>query len=165
MVKSYFRHFSSIIDSDVVIGEGTKIWYFCHIIKGTAIGKNCNIGQNVKIGPDVKIGYGCKIQNDVSIYKGVTLSDNVFVGPSVVFTNVINPRAFINRMHEVKKTYVGFGASIGANATIICGVILGEYCVVGAGAVVTKDVPPFDIVVGNPAKKIGKVNTEGERIK
>ena len=151
----YFVHPSSVIDGNAEIGEGTKIWHFCHILKGSRIGKNCIIGQNVMIGPDVEIGDRCKIQNNVSVYKGVTLEDEVFVGPSAVFTNVYNPRAFIERKHEFKPTLVKKGATIGANATIVCGVTIGKYAMVGAGAVVKKDVPDYAIVVGVPARQIG----------
>ncbi|MCS7201940.1 MAG: N-acetyltransferase, partial [Dictyoglomus sp.] len=153
--KKYFVHESSYVDEPVEIGEGTKIWHFCHILPYTTIGKNCVIGQNVMIGPRVKIGNNVKIQNNVSIYEGVELEDDVFCGPSCVFTNVINPRAFIERKSEFKKTIVKKGATIGANATIICGVTIGEYAFVGAGAVVTKDVPPYALVVGVPARQVG----------
>jgi len=148
----YFTHPSSFIDEDVKIGEGTQIWHFSHILKGSSIGKNCKIGQNVVIGPHVSIGNGCKIQNNVSIYEGITLEDNVFCGPSCVFTNVFNPRSEIPRMSELKPTLVKKGATIGANATIVCGNTLGRYCFIGAGAVVTKDVPDYALVYGNPAK-------------
>lgn len=151
----FFVHESAYIDEDVEIGSGTKIWHFSHILKGSRIGKNCVIGQNVMIGPDVRIGNGCKIQNNVSIYKGVTLEDEVFCGPSAVFTNVYNPRAFIERKSEFLPTVVKRGATIGANATIVCGVTIGEYAMVGAGAVVKKDVAPHAIVVGVPAKQKG----------
>ncbi len=153
--KKYFVHDSSYIDEEVEIGENTKIWHFCHILKGTKIGENCVIGQNVMIGPDVKIGNRCKIQNNVSIYKGVTLEDDVFCGPSCVFTNVYNPRAFIERKHEFKPTLVKKGATIGANATIICGVTIGRYAVIGAGAVVRSDVPDYAVMAGVPARQIG----------
>ena len=153
--KKYFVHESCYIDENVEIGEGTKIWHFTHILKNTKIGKNCIIGQNVCIGPDVKIGERCKIQNNVSIYKGVTLEDEVFCGPSCVFTNVYNPRAFIERKHEFKETLVKKGATIGANATIVCGVTIGSYAMVGAGAVVKKDVPDYAVVAGVPARQIG----------
>lgn len=152
---NYFLHESSYIDRNVCIGEGTKIWHFSHILENTIIGKNCIIGQNVAIGPDVKIGNNCKIQNNVSIYKGVTLEDDVFCGPSCVFTNVYNPRAFIERKHEFMKTLVKKGATIGANATILCGITIGEYAMIGAGAVVRQDVPAYAIVAGVPAKQIG----------
>ena len=156
-MSKYFVHESSYIDENVEIGDGTKIWHFCHILKNTQIGKSCIIGQNCMIGPDVKIGNNCKIQNNVSVYKGVTLEDNVFIGPSAVFTNVLTPRAFIERKHKFKSTFVKKGATIGANATIVCGITIGEYALIGAGAVVTKDVPPYSLVLGNPAKKVGWV--------
>jgi len=156
-------HESSYIE-DSEIGEGTKVWHFCHIYN-SIIGKKCSIGQNVVIGPDVLIGDKCKIQNNVSIYKGVTLKRCVFCGPSVVFTNVYNPRAFVVRMDEIKSTLVKEGATLGANCTIICGVTIGEYAFVGAGSVVTKDVPDYALVVGNPARIVGKVTMNGEIIK
>ena len=156
-MKKYFVHESSYIDENVEIGEGTKIWHFCHVLKNTKIGKNCIIGQNCMIGPDVKIGNRCKIQNNVSVYKGVILEDEVFIGPSAVFTNVLTPRAFIERKNEFKTTLVKKGATIGANATIVCGITIGEYALIGAGAVVTKDVPPYALVLGNPAKRVGWV--------
>lgn len=157
----YFVHPSSYIDDNVVIGEGTKIWHFCHIMPNTKIGKNCVIGQNCVIGPNVTIGDNCKIQNNVSIYEGVILHDKVFVGPSVVFTNVINPRAFINKKDEFRITLVREGATIGANATIICGNTIGEYAMVGAGSVVTKDVLDYWAVVGNPAEHLKYVDKNG----
>jgi len=155
--SNYFMHSSSYVDNNVIIGEGTKIWHFSHILENTTIGKNCIIGQNVAIGPDVTIGNNCKIQNNVSIFKGVTIDDDVFCGPSCVFTNVYNPRAFIERKHEFRKTIVKKGATIGANATIICGITIGEYAMIGAGAVVREDVLPYALVVGVPAKQIGWV--------
>lgn len=154
-LKSYFVHESAYIDEGVEIGEGTKIWYFSHLLKGSKIGKNCIIGQNVMIGPKVEIGDRCKIQNNVSVYEGVKLEDEVFCGPSCVFTNVYNPRAFIERKHEFKQTLIKKGATIGANATIVCGTTIGMYALVGAGAVVKKEVPAYAIVVGVPAKQIG----------
>jgi len=156
-VKDYFVHESSFVDDNVIIGKGTKIWHFCHILKNTRIGENCVLGQNVMAGPDVIIGHNCKIQNNVSIYKGVTLEDDVFCGPSCVFTNVINPRAFIERKDEFKQTLVKKGATIGANATIVCGNTIGKYALVGAGAVVTHNVPDYALVVGVPAKQLGWV--------
>ena len=153
--KPYFAHESAIIDDNTEIGEGTKIWHFSHILKNTHVGKNCNIGQNVVAGPDVVIGNGCKIQNNVSVYKAVTLEDDVFCGPSCVFTNVYNPRAFIERKNEYLPTLVKKGASIGANATVVCGNTIGEYALIGAGAVVKKDIPPHAVVAGVPAKIIG----------
>lgn len=157
-------HVSSYVDEGAIIGKGTKIWHFCHVLPGTFIGENCSIGQNVMIGPRVKIGNGCKIQNNVSLYDGVELADDVFCGPSCVFTNVNNPRANVSRKDEFRTTPIGRGASIGANATIVCGHKLGEYCFVGAGAVVTKDVPAFAMVVGNPARRIGWVSRQGEKL-
>jgi len=156
-MRKYFVHESSYIDENVEIGEGTKIWHFCHILKNTKIGKNCIIGQNCMIGPEVSIGDRCKLQNNVSVYKGVILEDEVFIGPSAVFTNVLTPRAFIERKNEFKTTLVKKGATIGANATIVCGITIGEYALIGAGAVVTKDVSPYALVLGNPAKKVGWV--------
>jgi predicted dehydrogenase/acetyltransferase-like isoleucine patch superfamily enzyme len=150
-------HSSAMVDDNVSIGDNTKIWHFSHIISGSTIGENCNIGQNVVIGPDVSIGNKCKIQNNVSVYKGVTLEDEVFCGPSMVFTNVFNPRAAIRRMNEIRTTLVKKGASIGANATIVCGVTIGQHAFIGAGAVVTKDVKDHALVVGNPAHQIGWV--------
>lgn len=157
MGQDYFVHSSAFVDEGVEIGIGTKIWHFSHVLKGTRIGKQCVLGQNVMAGPDVQIGDHCKIQNNISIYKGVTLEDEVFCGPSCVFTNVIIPRAFIERKDEFRNTLVKRGATIGANATIICGVTIGRYALVGAGAVVTKDVPDYALVVGVPAKHIGWV--------
>lgn len=162
--KRYFVHESSFVDKGSDIGEGTKIWYFSHICSNTIIGKNCNIGQNVYIDKYVQIGNNVKIQNNVSLYNGVSICDDVFLGPSCVFTNVINPRSFIERKNEFKKTVVNKGASIGANATIVCGNIIGEYAFVGSGAVVTKDVPNYALVVGNPAKIIGYVCKCGNRL-
>jgi UDP-2-acetamido-3-amino-2,3-dideoxy-glucuronate N-acetyltransferase len=151
----YFVHESSYIDDGVEVGAGTKIWHFSHILSGSRIGENCNIGQNVVIGPEVTIGNGCKIQNNVSVYKGVTLEDEVFCGPSMVFTNVYNPRSAIRRMDELRPTLVKEGASIGANATVLCGITIGRYAFIGAGAVVLKDVPDYALVVGNPGKRKG----------
>jgi UDP-2-acetamido-3-amino-2,3-dideoxy-glucuronate N-acetyltransferase len=165
MEKKFFVHESSYIDENVEIGEGSKIWHFSHILKNSKIGDTCVIGQNVVIGPDVIIGNNCKIQNNVSIYKGVTLEDDVFCGPSCVFTNVYNPRAFVERKHEFRKTLVKCGASIGANATIICGVTVGSYALVAAGAVVRMDVLPYAIVAGVPAKQIGWVCKCGVTLK
>jgi UDP-2-acetamido-3-amino-2,3-dideoxy-glucuronate N-acetyltransferase len=163
-MKEYFVHESSYIDEPCEIGAGTKIWHFSHIMSGCRIGLNCNIGQNVVISPEVVIGNNVKIQNNVSIYTGVICEDDVFIGPSVVFTNVINPRSHINRKHEYRKTTVKKGASIGANATIVCGHDIGRYAFIGAGAVVTKDVPDFALVVGNPAKQVGWVCKCGAKL-
>lgn len=162
MASSYFSHPTALIDDGCEIGAGTKIWHFSHIISGSFIGERCSLGQNVVVGPDVSIGADCKIQNNVSVYKGVTLEDGVFCGPSMVFTNVRHPRAFISRAEEFEPTLVKEGASIGANATIVMGVTLGEYSFVAAGAVVTKDVPSFALVAGVPAKQIGWVSHAGE---
>jgi len=156
MAKPYV-HESSHVEPDVTIGEDTKIWYFCHVRRGARIGANCNIGQNVFVDYDVTIGNRVKIQNNVSVYHGVTIEDEVFVGPSAVFTNVINPRAFIERKEEILKTPVRRGATIGANATIVCGYEIGQYALIGAGAVVTRDVPPYALIVGSPAKRKGWV--------
>ncbi|MCK6650211.1 MAG: N-acetyltransferase, partial [Bacteroidia bacterium] len=146
------------------IGKGTKIWHFSHIMPNCTLGENCNIGQNVVISPDVMLGRNVKIQNNVSVYTGVTCDDDVFLGPSMVFTNVINPRSAINRNNEYAKTHVGKGASIGANATIVCGHDIGEYAFIGAGAVVTKNVPPYSLWVGNPAKQMGWISEYGHRL-
>lgn len=163
--KKYLIHESSYIDEPCEIGEGTKIWHFSHIMKNSTIGKNCNIGQNVVISPNVTIGNNVKIQNNVSVYTGVICEDDVFLGPSCVFTNVINPRSFIERKEEYKTTIIKKGASIGANATIVCGHNIGRYAFIGAGAVVTKDIPDYALVVGNPGKIIGYVCECGNRLK
>lgn len=162
---AYFKHESSYVDDGAEIGEGTKIWHFCHIMSGAKIGSNCSLGQNVNVGGKAVIGKGVKIQNNVSIYDRVEIEDDVFCGPSMVFTNVINPRAFVERKTEYKKTVLKKGCSIGANATIVCGVTIGEYALVGAGSVVTKDVPPYSLVYGNPARVHGKVDKEGNILK
>jgi len=162
--RDYFVHESSYIDEQVTIGQGTKIWHFSHILGGSNIGKNCKIGQNVVIGPDAIIGNNVKIQNNVSIYKGVTLEDDVFCGPSCVFTNVINPRSEIIRMDELKETHIQKGATIGANATIVCGYTIGKYAFIGAGAVVTSDVPAYGLVLGVPGKLIGYMCSCGQRL-
>ncbi|MDR2385447.1 MAG: N-acetyltransferase [Tannerella sp.] len=162
--KNFFAHETAAIDEGCEIGANTKIWHFSHLMRGCKIGENCNIGQNVVVSPDVILGNGVKVQNNVSIYTGVTCEDDVFLGPSCVFTNVINPRSFISRRDGFRPTKVCRGASIGANATIICGCTIGEYAMIGAGAVVTKDVPPFALVVGNPARRTGWVNKEGEKV-
>ena len=163
MEKNYLVHESSYVDEGAQIGEGTKIWHFTHIMSGAKVGKKCSIGQNVNIGGKAIIGNGVKIQNNVSLYDDVVIEDVVFCGPSCVFTNVINPRAFIERKHEYKQTLIKKGASIGANATIVCGVTIGEYALIGAGSVVTKDVPPYALVYGNPARMHGTVNEAGEK--
>ncbi len=162
--QSYFAHPSAIIDDGCQIGEGTKIWHFSHIMPDSKIGEKCNIGQNVVISPNVILGNNVKVQNNVSIYTGVMCEDDVFLGPSMVFTNVINPRSFINRKAEYAKTHVGKGATIGANATIVCGHDIGAYAFIGAGAVVTKDIPSYALYVGNPAKQIGWVSEYGHRL-
>ena len=160
----YFNHESAIIDSNCTIGKGTKIWHFTHIMSNSTIGENCNIGQNVVVSPGVILGNNVKIQNNVSLYTGVIIEDDVFLGPSCVFTNVINPRSAINRRDQYLKTKVGKGASIGANATIVCGHDIGDYAFIGAGAVVTKTVPAYALVVGNPAKQIGWISEYGHRL-
>ncbi len=162
--KKFFIHESSYIDDNVGIGEGTKIWHFCHILSHSKIGRNCRIGQNAVIGPEVIIGNNVKIQNNVSVYKGVTLEDDVFCGPSCVFTNIYNPRSAIPRMSELRETVVGKGATIGANATIVCGNNIGRHAFVGAGAVVTKEVPDYALVYGNPARIMGWICECGNRI-
>jgi predicted dehydrogenase/carbonic anhydrase/acetyltransferase-like protein (isoleucine patch superfamily) len=164
VAKNCFIHESAYLDAGVEIGESTKIWHFSHILSGSRIGKNCNIGQNVVVGPDVAIGNGCKIQNNVSIYKGVTLEDHVFCGPSMVFTNIYNPRSEIPRMNEVRRTLVKRGVTIGANATIVCGTTIGRYAFIGAGAVVIRDIPDYALVAGNPARQIGWACRCGERL-
>ena len=153
--RPYFVHESSYVDEPCQIGEGTKIWHFCHVMKDSVIGPSCNIGQNVVVSPGVRIGRGCKIQNNVSLYTGVILEDFVFCGPSMVFTNVVNPRSEVVRKDEYKTTLVKRGASIGANATVVCGITIGQYAFIGAGAVVTRDVPDFALVIGNPARRSG----------
>ncbi len=162
--KNYFVHESSYVDEPSTIGDGSKIWHFSHILKGVTIGRKCNIGQNVVIGPNVKIGDNCKIQNNVSVYEGVELEDSVFCGPSMVFTNVFNPRSEVVRKDEYRKTLVKKGASIGANATVICGSTIGEYAFIGAGSVVTRDVPAYALVMGNPARRTGWMCRCGEKL-
>jgi len=159
-----FVHASSFVDEGASVGAGTKIWHFCHVMPGAVIGERCNLGQNVVVMNGVHIGNNVKIQNNVSIYEGVELEDDVFCGPSMVFTNVLNPRSHVSRKDEYRKTLVRRGASIGANATIVCGVALGEYCFVGAGAVVTKDVAPFAVVAGVPARRTGWMCQCGESL-
>lgn len=163
--QKYFKHETAIIDEGCAIGEGTKIWHFSHIMPKCIIGKNCNIGQNVVVSPEVVLGNNVKVQNNVSIYSGVICEDDVFLGPSLVFTNVINPRSAINRRGEYAKTVVKKGATLGANATIVCGHNIGEYAFIGAGAVVTKTIPAYALVVGNPAKQIGWMSEFGHRLK
>lgn len=164
MENKYFVHPTAVVDEGCEIGEGVKIWHFSHIMSGCTIGNQCNIGQNVVISPEVVLGKNVKIQNNVSIYTGVTCGDDVFLGPSCVFTNVTNPRSGVNRRGQYDKTHVGKGASIGANATIVCGHDIGEYAFIGAGAVVTKNVPDFALLVGNPAKQIGWMSEYGHRL-
>ena len=159
-----FIHNTAIVDDEVIIGKNVSIWHFSHVLHGSSIGDNCTLGQNVMIGPKVKIGNGCKIQNNVSIYEGIELGKDVFCGPSCVFTNVINPRAFINRKSEFKKTIVNDGATLGANCTIVCGVKIGKFALIGAGAVVTKDVDDYALYVGVPAKQVGWVSRSGIRL-
>jgi len=161
---AFFAHPSAVIDAPCTIGAGTKIWHFCHVSAGAVIGRDCSFGQNCFVAPRVRIGNGCKIQNNVSIYEGVELEDGVFCGPSMVFTNVMNPRSEVNRKNEYRPTRVRRGATIGANATIVCGVTLGQYCFIGAGAVVTADVPDFALVVGVPGEVKGWMSKHGERL-
>jgi len=164
MKTNYFAHPTAVIDSDCQIGEGTKIWHFSHLMTGCVLGKNCNIGQNVVISPRVILGNSVKVQNNVSVYTGVTCDDEVFLGPSCVFTNVLNPRSGIDRREAFVRTHVGKGATIGANATIVCGHDIGMYAFIGAGAVVTKNVPPYALLVGNPARQTGWMSEFGHRL-
>jgi UDP-2-acetamido-3-amino-2,3-dideoxy-glucuronate N-acetyltransferase len=157
-------HESSYVDEDVSIGEGSRIWHFVHVLPGSKIGRNVIVGQNVMIGPKVSVGDGCKIQNNVALYDGVELEANVFCGPSCVFTNVTNPRAAVSRKNEFRKTIVREGATIGANATILCGITIGSYAFIGAGAVVTRDVPAYALMVGNPARRTGWMSQAGEKL-
>jgi UDP-2-acetamido-3-amino-2,3-dideoxy-glucuronate N-acetyltransferase len=161
---SYFAHETAVIDQPCIIGDETKIWHFSHIMQHCVIGEHCNIGQNVVVSPEVTLGRNVKVQNNVSIYSGVICDDDVFLGPSMVFTNVINPRSAVNRKAEYKNTFVRRGVSIGANATIVCGISIGEYAMIGAGAVVTKDVRPYALVVGNPARQVGWVSAYGMKL-
>lgn len=163
-MSQYFKHETAVVDEGAQIGEGSKVWHFCHIMPGAIINADCNLGQNVFIANGVTIGKGSKIQNNVSLYEGVTTEEEVFIGPSAVFTNVINPRSGVVRKSEYKPTLLKKGATVGANATIVCGVTLGQYSFVGAGTVVTKDVPDFALVVGNPSKQIGWISAYGERL-
>jgi len=163
-MESYIAHKTAVIDDGCFIGEGTQIWHFSHLMTGCTVGKNCNIGQNVVISPGVVLGDGVKVQNNVSIYTGVTCEDDVFLGPSCVFTNVINPRSAVSRKHEFKSTKVCKGASIGANATIVCGHTIGAYAMIGAGAVVIKEVAPYALVVGNPSHQVGWVSEYGHHL-
>ena len=161
---SYFAHETAVIDKGCTIGEGTKIWHFSHIMPNCTIGKKCNIGQNVVVSPDVILGSNVKVQNNVSIYTGVVCEDDVFLGPSMVFTNVINPRSAVNRRDEYMKTTVKRGATIGANATVVCGNDIGEYALIGAGAVITKTILPYALIVGNPGRQVGWVSEYGHRL-
>jgi UDP-2-acetamido-3-amino-2,3-dideoxy-glucuronate N-acetyltransferase len=160
----YFAHSTAIIDDGCLIGEGTKIWHFSHIMPGAVIGKNCNLGQNVVVSPKVVLGNNVRVQNNVSIYEGVICEDDVFLGPSMVLTNVINPRSAVSRKTEYKTTLIKKGASIGANATIVCGNIIGEYAFIGAGTVITKDVPPYALMVGNPGRQTGWMSEHGHKL-
>ncbi len=164
MKKEYFAHETAVIDEGCKIGKGTKIWHFSHIMSDCELGENCNIGQNVVVSPQVKLGKNVKVQNNVSIYTGVICEDDVFLGPSMVFTNVINPRSNVNRRGQYTKTIVKHGASIGANATIVCGHDIGRFAFIGAGAVVTKEVPDYALVVGNPARHVGWMSEYGHRL-
>ncbi len=164
MEREYFAHETAVIDEGTKIGKGTKIWHFSHIMTGSEIGENCNIGQNVVISPGVKLGKNVKVQNNVSIYTGVVCEDDVFLGPSMVFTNIVNPRSAIIRKDSYVSTLVEKGASIGANSTIVCGNRIGKYCFIGAGAVVTRDVKPFALVVGNPARQTGWMSEYGHKL-
>ena len=163
-MENVFIHPSACVDDGAIIGPGTKIWHFTHVMSGANVGPDCNIGQNVFIASGVTLGRGCKVQNNVSLYDGVTCEDDVFLGPSMVFTNVINPRAHVSRKDEYRPTVIRRGASVGANATIVCGHTLGEYCMIGAGAVVTTDVPPYALMVGVPARQVGTVNEHGDKV-
>lgn len=162
---NYYVHPSSVIDEGCRIGDGTRIWHFCHVMNGAVIGNDCSLGQNVMVAPNVVLGNNVKVQNNVSIYEGVTCEDDVFLGPSVVLTNVINPRSAISRKNEYKKTLIKRGASIGANASIICGNTIGEFAFIGAGAVVTKDVPAYALVTGNPGIQTGWMSEYGQKLK
>ena len=163
-MSDFFAHATAVVDQGAKIGSGTRIWHFCHVMSDVEIGQNCILGQNVFVGNQVRIGSGVKIQNNVSVYTGVTLEDDVFLGPSMVFTNVINPRSYIERKDEMQPTIVRRGATIGANATIVCGIELGSYCFIGAGAVVTRSVPDFALVTGNPARPGGWVSAAGVKL-
>ncbi len=164
MAKEFYAHDTAVIDEGCTIGKGTKIWHFSHIMKGCTIGENCNIGQNVVVSPHVKLGKNVKVQNNVSIYTGVTCEDDVFLGPSMVFTNIINPRSAVIRKDQYASTVVEKGATIGANSTIVCGNRIGRYSFIGAGAVVTKDVKPYALVVGNPARQTGWMSEYGHKL-
>ncbi|MCS6991183.1 MAG: N-acetyltransferase [Chitinophagales bacterium] len=163
-MADYFVHETAIIDPGCIIGSGCRIWHFCHLMSGCELGKNCTLGQNVMVAPNVRLGNNVKVQNNVSLYTGVICEDDVFLGPSMVFTNVLNPRSAINRRNEFRRTLVKRGATIGANATIICGITIGEYAFIGAGAVVTRDVKPYALVVGNPARQVGWMSEYGHKL-
>jgi len=163
-MDNIFIHETAIVDAGATIGSGTKIWHFCHVMATAVIGENCILGQNVFVGSNVRLGNCVKVQNNVSLYSGVECEDDVFLGPSMVFTNVFNPRSAVNRKEEFRKTVVRKGATIGANATIVCGTTLGRYCFVGAGAVVTRDVPDYALVIGNPARQTGWMSEAGEKL-
>lgn len=163
-MSKFFAHESSYIDENVIIGDDTKIWHFSHVLSGSEIGERCSFGQNCVVGPNVKLGNGIKVQNNISIYEGIEIEDDVFLGPSMVFTNVINPRAFIVRKQEFKKTLLKKGSTVGANATIVCGVTIGEYAMIGSGSVVNKDVKPYALMVGVPVKQIGWVSKAGNTL-
>jgi UDP-2-acetamido-3-amino-2,3-dideoxy-glucuronate N-acetyltransferase len=165
MFMNYYAHPSSIVDDNCVIGEGTKIWHFSHIMSGSVIGSNCNLGQNVVVSPNVVLGNNVRVQNNVSIYEGVICQDDVFLGPSVVLTNVINPRSLVSRKNEFKSTLIKKGASVGANATIVCGNTIHEFAFIGAGAVVIKDVPAYALIVGNPGRQTGWMSEFGHKLK
>jgi len=165
MDNDFFAHESAVIDEGSLIGKGTKIWHFSHIMTGSVIGENCNIGQNVVVSPGVTLGKNVKVQNNVSIYTGVICEDDVFLGPSMVFTNVINPRSAVNRKDQYGKTFVEKGATIGANATIVCGITIGRFSFIGAGAVVTKNVKPYALVIGNPARQTGWMSEYGQKLR
>lgn len=164
-MAKFFAHESSYVDDNVSIGDNTKIWHFSHILSGSEIGENCSFGQNCVVGPNVKLGNGIKVQNNISIYEGIEVEDDVFLGPSMVFTNVINPRSFIVRKDEFKKTLLKKGCSIGANVTVVCGITIGEYALIGSGAVVNKDIKPYALMVGVPARQIGWVSYAGNTLK
>ena len=164
-MAKFFSHESAFVDANITIGDNTKIWHFSHILSGSTIGSKCSFGQNCVVGPNVTIGSGVKVQNNISIYEGVEVEDDVFLGPSMVFTNVINPRSFIVRKEEFKKTLLKKGCSVGANATVVCGVTIGEYALIGSGAVINKDVKPYALMVGVPARQIGWVSIAGNTLK
>jgi UDP-2-acetamido-3-amino-2,3-dideoxy-glucuronate N-acetyltransferase len=164
MEKDFFSHETAVVDAGCKIGKGTKIWHFTHIMSDCVIGEHCNLGQNVVVMPGVILGNNVKVQNNVSLYTGVICEEDVFLGPSMVFTNVINPRSAVNRKEQYKKTYVEKGATVGANATIVCGIKIGRFAFIGAGAVVTKDVLPYSLVVGNPARHVGWMSEYGHRL-